>query len=110
MAVKLSATYRSLISAGCAFKALSSIPRRDHLDMDELKWPSVVLSLEVRAGWMIMRKVVQPKSRREELVNDPICEHPKDLAKSWDQIKHQRDQLRWFFLHVNKAEAKGTAR
>lgn len=34
-----------------------------------------------------MRKVVQPKSRREELVNDQICEHSKDLAKSWDQIK-----------------------
>lgn len=87
MAANLSATYRSLISAGCVFKALSSIPRRDHLDMEELKWPSVVLGLEVRAGWMIMRKVVQPKSRREELVNDQICEHPKDLAKSWDQIK-----------------------
>lgn len=27
-----------------------------------------------------MRKVVQPKSRREELVNDLICEHPKDLV------------------------------
>lgn len=31
---------------------------------------------------MIMRKVVQPKSRREELVNDAICEHPKDLANT----------------------------
>lgn len=51
VAVNPSATYRSLISAGCVYKALSSIPRRDHLDMEELKWPSVVLGLEVRAGW-----------------------------------------------------------